>query len=98
MRKSPDCKGIDVQDFSRIDWSQVNLDEWLAILYETGHFPTQNTLSIDDLTGNGSRLYNGTDRANAASRGTQRSTGINAEQTRKDAEGELWNDALPNLP
>ena len=33
--KNPDCKGINVQDFSRVDWSRINLDEWLAILFET---------------------------------------------------------------
>jgi conjugal transfer mating pair stabilization protein TraN len=36
-----------VSDFARLDWDQVNLDEWLAILYETGHFPPLATLTIE---------------------------------------------------
>ena len=36
---APDCTGIDVSDFGRVDWDRVNLDEWLAILAETGHLP-----------------------------------------------------------
>nr|WP_242467405.1 conjugal transfer protein TraN [Thiocapsa imhoffii] len=49
--QSPECSGIDIRDFARVDWTRVNLDEWLAILYETGHFPTLDTLTVEDLTG-----------------------------------------------
>jgi conjugal transfer mating pair stabilization protein TraN len=43
---SPDCTGLAVNHLGRIDWSRVNLDEWLAILAETGHFPTLDSLTI----------------------------------------------------
>ena len=36
---APDCTGIAVSDFGRVDWDRVNLDEWLAILAETGLYP-----------------------------------------------------------
>jgi conjugal transfer mating pair stabilization protein TraN len=95
--KNPDCKGINVQDFSRVDWSRVNLDEWLAILFETGHFPTAETINLENLTGTGSVLSGG-NRGNSVERSVGRTTGLDAEQTRRDAEAELWSDALPNLP
>jgi conjugal transfer mating pair stabilization protein TraN len=95
--KNPDCKGINVQDFSRVDWSRVNLDEWLAILFETGHFPTAETINLESLTGTG-RVLSGGNRGNSVERSVGRTTGLDAEQTRRDAEAELWSDALPNLP
>jgi conjugal transfer mating pair stabilization protein TraN len=86
-----------VHEFSRVDWSRVNLDEWLAILFETGHFPTTDKLNLENLTGTGSVLSGG-NRGNAVDRSIGRTTGLDAEQTRRDAEAELWSDALPNLP
>jgi conjugal transfer mating pair stabilization protein TraN len=95
----PDCSGIDVADFNRVDWNRVNLDEWLSILFETGHFPTLETLTIDDLTGAGSELAVQADgRPDAAARTIQRADGLDSEQVRMDAEGELWGDTLPALP
>ena len=35
----------------------MNLDEWLAILAATGHYPTLDTLNLANLTGAGSE-YN----------------------------------------
>ena len=57
-----------MSDFARLDWDQVNLDEWLAILYETGHFPTLATLTIEELTGAGSVLSIERGRADASAR------------------------------
>jgi conjugal transfer mating pair stabilization protein TraN len=97
--KHPDCSGIDVRDFARVDWDRVNLDEWLAILYETGHFPTPGTLTVDDLTGAGSALtVRSEGRADAATRTTQRIDGLDSEAVRNDAESELWRETLPALP
>jgi len=96
--KAPDCQGIDVADFSRVDWNQVNLDEWLAILVQTGHFPTLDTLGIDALTGSSSAFAVHGQRANAAQRSTERVDGLDAEQLRLDAESAAWGGVLPGLP
>ena len=96
--EAPECFGINVADLARVDWNRVNLDEWLAILYETGHFPTMETLTIDDLTGAGSDLSIHGGRANAADRSIQRSDGLDSEQLRMDGEDELWGETLPALP
>ena len=97
--ESPECSGIDIRDFARVDWTRVNLDEWLAILYETGHFPTPGTLTVEDLTGAGSPLaVHAVGRPDAATRSTQRSDGLDSEEVRKAAESELWRETLPALP
>lgn len=58
--ESPTCTGIKVADLDRVDWTQVNLDKWLAILAQTGHLPSaanaSSMLNLDQLTGTGSRL------------------------------------------
>jgi hypothetical protein len=72
---------IDIRDFARVDWTRVNLDEWLAILYETGHFPTLETLTVEDLTDAGSPLaVQAVGRPDAATRTTQRSDGLDSEE------------------
>jgi conjugal transfer mating pair stabilization protein TraN len=96
---APNCGGLSVTELARVDWSRVNLDEWLGILYETGHFPTLPTLTLGDLTGAGSELAVETlGRPNAADRTAQRAAGIDSEQVRMDTEDELWGGTLPTLP
>jgi conjugal transfer mating pair stabilization protein TraN len=58
--EAPECTGIKVEDLDKVDWSQVNLDEWLGLLAQTNHLPTAENaasmLNLDQLTGTGSRL------------------------------------------
>ncbi len=58
--QNPDCSGIKVEDLNRVDWSRVNLDEWLGILAQTNHLPTAanaaSKLNLNQLTGSSSRL------------------------------------------
>ena len=90
--KNPECSGIAVGDFARVDWNRVNLDEWLAILMQTGHFPTLDSLDLAALTGDGSVLNTG-GRLDAATRTLERSDGLDSGQIRQDAEDELWGQA-----
>ena len=39
IQQSPRGIGIKVSDLDRVDWTQVNIDEWLAILAQTGLLP-----------------------------------------------------------
>jgi conjugal transfer mating pair stabilization protein TraN len=87
--KNPECSGIAVADFARVDWNRVNLDEWLAILTQTGNFPTLDSLNLAALTGDGSALNTG-GRLDAATRTLERSDGLDSGQIRQDAEDELW--------
>jgi conjugal transfer mating pair stabilization protein TraN len=96
--KHPDCAGLAVDELARIDWSRVNLDEWLAILAATGHYPTLDTLNLANLPGAGSE-YNVTGtRADAAERSTLLADGLEQGQIRRDAGQELWGITLPVLP
>ncbi|WP_200254381.1 conjugal transfer mating pair stabilization protein TraN, partial [Thiococcus pfennigii] len=94
----PDCSGIAVEDFARVDWAQVNLDEWLAILVETGHYPTSEDLGLEPLTGTGSEYDLADERADAAERSDSRSDGLDSDAARRAAETELWEATLPALP
>lgn len=94
----PDCSGIAVEDFSRIDWEQVNLDEWLAILAETGHYPPLTDLDLEQLTGTGSEYDIANQREDAAERSNNRADGLDSDAARWDAENELWESTLPGLP
>jgi len=96
--KQPDCTGLKVADFGRVDWNQVNLDEWLGILVQTGHFPTLEKLNIEDLTGMGSALAVDGQRPTAAVRASARTDGLAGDQVRHDAAGEAWGATLPALP
>jgi conjugal transfer mating pair stabilization protein TraN len=94
----PDCSGINVREFGRVDWDRVNLDEWLAILAETGHFPTLDSLNLDALTGTRSALHVSGARPDAAARSQTRSDGLDSDASRQGAETELWDSTLPAMP
>lgn len=98
--EKPECSGIKVADMDKVDWNQVNLDEWLGLLALTNHYPTdQNAapmLNLDQLTGTGSRLnpqkYGATtsNRQNTLTRTQGRMTGLDAPIYKRQAELEGW--------
>src|SRR5699024_4620876 len=51
--KNPQCGGIPFERLAEIDWSQVDLSEWLGILQQNGMFPDPAKLNLDTLTGSG---------------------------------------------
>lgn len=92
--KEPDCRGITTDEIQRIDWSQINLDEWLGLLAQTGHLPSESSVNIDNLTGAGSNFNVGT-RMNTTQRAQERVGGIDVDKARKDATTELKAKPLP---
>ena len=54
--EDPSCEGIAVERFAEIDWSRVDLSEWLAILETNGQLPDLDHLDLESLTGAGSSL------------------------------------------
>ena len=98
--QNPVCTGIKVSDLKKVDWSQVNLDEWLAILAQTNHLPTAGNaatmLNLDQLTGAGSRLnpqkYGATtsSRQNTLTRSQGRMSGLDAPTVKRQVELEGW--------
>ena len=54
--KSPDCGGITIDQLEHIDWSAVDLSEWVALLKITGNFTDASNIDAEILTGSRSRL------------------------------------------
>ena len=93
--KHPDCSAIPVNRLNDVDWSQVDLSEWLALLNIAGLAPDQRDLSLDGMTGSGS-VWNtwgdGSDRPDALERAQEALSynGTVIEDVRQDAWQELW--------
>jgi conjugal transfer mating pair stabilization protein TraN len=79
----PDCSGTAVEDFERVDWERVSLDEWLAILAETGNYPTLEDLDLEDLTSTGSEHDLSDERKDAAERSDTPSDGLDSDEARR---------------
>lgn len=69
--KNPRCEGMTMTEFANLDWSQINLDEWIAMLGEAGLSPKadpsdlKQQYSIEALTGKGNKMSAGEDRDNS---------------------------------
>ncbi|WP_323697046.1 conjugal transfer protein TraN [Thiorhodovibrio litoralis] len=87
--KSPDCSGLSLQELESLDWERIDLSEWLAILAESGQYPTAANLDIETLTGTGSELSTGA-RADAAERSVLRSDGLEGGDIVHDAAGTFY--------
>lgn len=99
--QNPDCSGIKVEDLNRIDWSRVNLDEWLGILAQTNHLPTAANaaamLNLNQLTGSGNRLNpqkysstTNTGRQNTLTRTQGRLDSLDVPTVKRQAEQQGW--------
>jgi conjugal transfer mating pair stabilization protein TraN len=51
--KNPNCQGLAIAEFSKVDWDKVDLSEWLGILIETDMLPDAGTITPEALTGMG---------------------------------------------
>ena len=103
--EKPECSGIKVADLDKVDWNQVNLDEWLGLLALTNHLPTEQNaasmLNLDQLTGTGSRLnpakYGAatSNRQDTLTRTQGRMTGLDTPTVKRQAEQEGWGMGPP---
>ncbi|MBE4620282.1 conjugal transfer mating pair stabilization protein TraN [Vibrio navarrensis] len=90
--KNPQCGGIPLDKIAEIDWSKVNLDEWLGILQQNGKFPDPSSLNLDSLTGAGSDFNIDGSRKNAQERTLERLNGIDVDKARRDLASEIFPD------
>lgn len=88
--EAPDCTGIRMGELQALDWNAINLDEWLAMLAQTGHFPNPNNVSLDRRTGNGSVLAGTEGRPDSANRSAERLRQVDVDGQRTQAETQLW--------
>ncbi|SEJ58302.1 Type-1V conjugative transfer system mating pair stabilisation [Azotobacter beijerinckii] len=88
----PVCDALTVEQLGRIDWSRIDLSEWIGMLYTTGHLDTPDTATLENLTGSGSSLGNVFDnsaRANTLNRNIERLNGVDVDQIKSQAEKEI---------
>ncbi|EOG4985552.1 conjugal transfer mating pair stabilization protein TraN [Salmonella enterica subsp. enterica serovar Cerro] len=90
--KNPQCGGIPLDKIAEIDWSKVNLDEWLGILQQNGKFPDPSSLNLDSLTGAGSDFNIDGSRKNAQERTLERLNGVDVDKARRDLASEIFPD------
>jgi len=82
--KNPQCTGLTIEEFTNIDWNQVNLDEWIALMQEAGEFGGNvDKLSMEAITGKGSALDVDGNRLNAAERAVERTGGADIDSIRQ---------------
>lgn len=90
--RAPQCGGIPLDRIADIDWSKVNLDEWLGILQQNGKLPDPASLNLDALTGAGSDFNIDGTRQDASKRVIERLEGINVDKIRNDKAREIFPD------
>lgn len=54
--QNPKCDGIPLNDVAKINWDLINLDEWTALLVQTGNMVTADKINLDELTGKASLM------------------------------------------
>lgn len=71
--KNPQCEGLSVEEFSKINWEAINLEEWVAMAQEAGFMGADiEKLSMEALTGKGSPQDYSGDRINVQGRAMER--------------------------
>ena len=91
--KEPNCNGLQLSDIDKVDWDQVNLDEWIGILLKSDALKAATTLDADSLTGSGSYLNSSetNPRKNVIETTIERSNNIDADEMRNDSYDSQWN-------
>ncbi|MBB3105166.1 conjugal transfer mating pair stabilization protein TraN [Azomonas macrocytogenes] len=79
--KHPECGGLTMDQVAQIDWTKIDLDEWVGLLTQNGLFPNAGNVDLDTLTGAGNGLNLG-NRANAEERAIQRLQDSRVDESR----------------
>ncbi|HCJ7277506.1 TPA: conjugal transfer mating pair stabilization protein TraN [Vibrio cholerae] len=90
--KEPQCGGIPLDKIADIDWSKVNLDEWLGILQQNGKFPDPSSVNLESLTGSGSDFNIDGGRLNTEERTLNRLNEIDVDAKRREAAQKVFPD------
>ncbi|TCV62826.1 conjugal transfer protein TraN [Pseudomonas fluorescens] len=89
--ENPSCEALGVDQIAKLDWSKIDISEWIGLLQVTNFYPTADKINLDNLTGKGSALNIGEGRTDTLNRNTERLDGLNESfsETRKAAEDNL---------
>jgi hypothetical protein len=84
--ENPSCGGLTIEEIGKVDWSKIDISEWVGILNVTGHYPTVDGVSLNQLTGDGAFLSMEKGRDDTLERNQKRGEGMDIEQLRKEKE------------
>lgn len=95
--KEPNCQGLAIDQIAKVNWDDVNFDEWIGILVKTGNFHDNQDFNIDALTGSGSMLNRSstTPRKNVLETNMTRFEDIDADEVRRAAYEDAHNKLQP---
>lgn len=83
--KQPQCDGIPIERMGEVDWDKVNLDEWIGLLQQNGHFPNPERLTHEALTGSGHPFNTDGKRKKVLDRTVERLKGVEVDKLRDQA-------------
>jgi len=89
------CGGLALSTLHQVNWSAIDLSEWVALEAQSGVLATPSSLSADSLTGSGNGLAVGTVRENVIARTQDRTNGTNLSTTMDSAAGHLMTTVGP---
>ncbi|HBC3733840.1 TPA: conjugal transfer mating pair stabilization protein TraN [Escherichia coli] len=81
--KNPDCRGLTLDEFGKIDFNKIDLSEWIGSLYEADLLPTPDDISLDSITGKGSVLNIDGTRKNSLERFESGIDGVDVQGTKE---------------
>jgi hypothetical protein len=92
--KDPNCSGLRIGDVGRVNFSAIDLSEWIGILKVSGAIPTGP--NFQNMTGTGNKVWNSLtpDRNNIYTRTEDRMSDMNDSKVSKTIEGVkdgIWN-------
>lgn len=90
--ENPRCDGIPLDRVGEVDWDRIDLSEWIAILERTGNLPNDDTISIDSLTGIGSKMDTDGTRLNTIDRTHARLEDIDVDGVREETSKKMFVD------
>ncbi|KSQ21527.1 hypothetical protein APB26_31560 [Pseudomonas aeruginosa] len=87
--ENPQCGGLRIEEISKLDWSKIDISEWVGLLQLSGNYPTVEGMDLDKLTGEGSVLNVNGGRPDTLERNVDRLDGLDLGEARKTAEDSI---------
>jgi len=88
--QSPNCEGLSLNQIGQVDWNQVDLSEWEAILYDNNILPTVADTTLEGITGDGNFMNPYGDRDNVLERTQSRLNATNPDLVRETIRQNTW--------
>lgn len=96
--EAPSCDGLTPTQLGQMDWSKIDLSEWIGMLQVTGNLRTPSAASLESITGTGSKLgnvFSNTDRSDSLERNIGRLENTDPDELKRTAEQEIKSNTMP---